>query len=243
MYAPPSRLRHIDLFLIDEGSQIEDGIAQRLRIALAELPHRPVIVVAADHRQLRPIFGGMEMLEWCMEMDAHYLKTVHRTDDPLLLNFLTHVRTSQPTRHFLESFYADRHLHRSLEIAVGQGLVLQKRRGHHFMWLCVTNKGAATINNISLFYEGVTDEDRNHGLPGDEKAGGGTMFIKTGLWIRLTQNLDKTRGFTYIKKTLSVVSAPSYFYPVPPYTSPIWRAFSAGALQNSYMLPYVIKEP
>ena len=142
------------------------------------------------------------MLEWCMEMDAHYLKTVHRTDDPLLLNFLTHVRTSQPTRHFLESFYADRHLHRSLDIAVDQGLTLQKRRGHHFMWLCVTNKGAGTINNISLVYEGVTDEDRNHGLPGDDKAGGGTMFINTGLWIRLTQNLDKTRGFTYLKKNV-----------------------------------------
>ena len=55
MYAPPSRLRQFDLFLIDEASQIEDGITQRLRLALSELPQDPVIVVAADHRQLRPI--------------------------------------------------------------------------------------------------------------------------------------------------------------------------------------------
>ena len=63
------------------------------------------------------------------------------------------------------------------------------------MWLCVTNKGAAKINDLALTYTGVSEAQRKHGLPGDEKAGAGTMFIKENLWIRLTQNLDKPRGF------------------------------------------------
>ena len=92
MYAPPSRLRQYELFLIDEGSQIDDPVAIRLRMALSELPHRHVLMVAADYRQLQPIEGGGHMLHWCMEMEQHYLKTVHRTDDPRLLKFLTTIR-------------------------------------------------------------------------------------------------------------------------------------------------------
>ena len=96
----------------------------------------------------------------------------------------------------------ERHLHRDLAIAVYQGMRLQARRGQHFMWLCVTNKGAAIINDMALTYENVSAKERTHGLPGDEKAGGGTMFIKEHLWIRLTQNLDKARGFAWLKKNV-----------------------------------------
>jgi hypothetical protein len=60
-YAPPSKLRRYDLFLLDEASQIENAVASRLRMALSELPRRPVIVVAADHRQPQPIAGGGDM--------------------------------------------------------------------------------------------------------------------------------------------------------------------------------------
>ena len=195
MYAPPSRLRQFDLFLIDEASQIEDGITQRLRLALSELPQDPVIVVAADHRQLRPIAGGSEILQWCLQMDAHYLTIVHRTNDQVLLDFLHQVRKEQPTRDFLSNFYRERHLHRDMAIAVYQGMQLQARRGQHFMWLCVTNKGAAGINGMALAYEGVAVAGRKLGFAGDAKAGAGTMFIRAGLWIRLTLNLDKQRGF------------------------------------------------
>ena len=195
MYAPPSKLRHYDLFLVDEGSQIEDGVAQRLRLALSELPQNPVIVLAADHRQLRPIAGGSEILRWCLEMDAFYLTEVHRTNDQRLLDFLQLVRKEQPSRSFLRAFLQERHLHHDLFIAVSQGMELQKRRGHHFMWLCVTNKGAAKINDMALDYLKISAEKRKWGLPGDEKAGGGTMYIEKDIWIRLTQNLDKSRGF------------------------------------------------
>ncbi len=135
------------------------------------------------------------MLQWCLEMDAHYLTEVHRTKDQHLLDFLQLVRKEQPTRSFLRNFYRVRQLHADMATAVYQGLRLQERRGQHFMWLCVTNKGAARINDMALTYEKVSDLERMHGLPGDDKAGAGTMFIKEGLWIRLTQNLDKARGF------------------------------------------------
>ena len=62
MYAPPSRLKGYDIFLIDEGSQIDDRVTLRLQIALSELPYRYVLVVAADSRQLRPIAGSGHML-------------------------------------------------------------------------------------------------------------------------------------------------------------------------------------
>ena len=195
MYAPPSRLRQYELFLIDEGSQIDDPVAIRLRMALSELPHRHVLMVAADYRQLQPIEGGGHMLHWCMEMEQHYLKTVHRTDDPRLLLFLITIRKEQPTREFLRSFWENFVLPPDLELAVRISRHLQKTRGHHFMWLCVTNSGANKINDMALKVEGVTDEQRQYGYDGDENAKAGKMFIRPGLMIRLTRNLDKTRGF------------------------------------------------
>ena len=40
-YAPPSRLRRYDLIVIDEISQINDYVLDKLRMAFAELPQRP----------------------------------------------------------------------------------------------------------------------------------------------------------------------------------------------------------
>jgi len=196
MYAPPSRLRRYDLFLIDEASQIDNPVAQRLRIALSELPHRPLVVVAGDYRQLQPIEGGGEMARWCMEMEHFNLTVVHRTDDPALLSFLQTIRRDQPTRQCLRGFWnADRHLPMDLLSAVRRGRDEQRRRGRHFMWLCVTNKGADEVNSMALLLEGVKDWERLEGYNGDPNARAGKMFIKPGLWVRLTRNLDKTRGF------------------------------------------------
>jgi hypothetical protein len=141
------------------------------------------------------MLGGCEILQWCLEMDATYLTEVHRTKDQQLLDFLYHVRREQPTRSFLQDFYKERHMDPDMATAVRQGLRLQERRGQHFMWLCVTNKGAGKINDMALTYAKVTDVERKRGLPGDDKAGAGIMCIKPDLWIRLTQNLDKPRGF------------------------------------------------
>ena len=147
-------------------------------------------MVAADYRQLQPIAGGSEMLQWCCTMDQYFLKVVHRTDDPALLSFLQTIRKEQPSRKFLRDFIGPRQLHHDLRIAVDVGMQLQERRGHHFMWLCVTNKGANEINHMALTYLKISDEERKHGHKGDPNAGGGTMHIKPDIWIRLTRNLD-----------------------------------------------------
>ena len=195
MYAPPSRLRRYDVFLIDEGSQIDDPVAVRLRIALSELPHRHVLVVAADYRQLRPIAGGSHMLNWCMEMKSHHLTIVHRTKDPLLLSFLQTVRVDQPSRPMLECFWRGYHLDADLKKAVAYGRRVGIARGYPFIWLCVTNKGANKVNDVALESEGVTTAQRAVGYMGDPNASAGRLFIKPGLRIRLTRNLDKSRGF------------------------------------------------
>ena len=153
------------MFLIDEGSQIDDSVATRLRMALSELPHLYVIVVAADYRQLQPIDGGGVMLNWCIEMEQFFLKEVHRTKDPELLSFLHTIRTEQPSRQCLREFWnASRHLPADLLLAVKVSLELQRIRGQHFMWLCVTNKGANEINQMALRILDVTSEELKQGF-------------------------------------------------------------------------------
>jgi len=195
MYAPPSRLRKFDLFLIDEASQIENEIAIRLRMAMAELRHHHVLVVAADYRQLQPIAGGGEMIRWCLTMTQFHLTEVHRTGDKELLEFLNIIRKDQPTRFYLHQFWQGRHLSSDLGFAMQQAKLLAAKRNKHFMWLCVTNKGADTINHKALEQDGVTEAELASGYPGDSNAAAGTMYIKPGLWIRLSRNLDKQRGF------------------------------------------------
>ena len=104
-YMPPSRLRRYDLFLIDEASQIEDHIAQKLFVGLAELPQRPFVVIAADFRQLRPVGGGSLMKDLCDKMRGIRLRTIHRTRDPELLDFLQLVRLYQPRKSVVEDFF------------------------------------------------------------------------------------------------------------------------------------------
>jgi len=195
-YAPPTRLRRFDLFLIDEASQIEDPVAIRLQMALSELPHDHTLVVAADYRQLQPIAGGGEVLRWCLKgMDPFYLTEVHRTNDPQLLSFLQTIRKDQPSRSYLQKNWRPRTLPADLSRALRVAQVLQQRRGHHFMWLCVTNKGADRINSMSLTNLGVSEAQRKLGYDGDPNVKAGIIFIQPGLWIRLCRNLEKTRGF------------------------------------------------
>ena len=152
-------MQQYDLFLIDEASQIDDPVAVRLRMALSELPHRHVLMVAADYHQLQPIEGGGHMLRWCIEMDPHYLMTVHRTNDPLLLTFLQTIRKDQPTRPFLKSFWRGYELPSDLEKAARCNQKLQKMKGQHFIWLCVTSKGPNEIKEVSI--ETRTDPPRH----------------------------------------------------------------------------------
>ena len=57
-YAPPTRLRRYDLIMIDEASQIEDSVFMKMIVAVRELPQRPMVCIAADLKQLRPVGSG-----------------------------------------------------------------------------------------------------------------------------------------------------------------------------------------
>ena len=94
------------------------------------------------------------MFRWCLEMRQFYLTIVHRTNDPQLLEFLTQIRKTQPQKHTVKNFFQGRHMNQGLSLAVKCGLELQRLRGHHFMWLCVTNKGANEVNAHALEISG-----------------------------------------------------------------------------------------
>ena len=104
-YAPPSRLRTYDLFIIDEASQIEDDVAVRLHNGFRELPQRPTIFFAADFQQLNPIGSSAAMRTWIIAMTSISLYTIHRTTDDRLLSFLRHVRAKQPDKGVIRAFF------------------------------------------------------------------------------------------------------------------------------------------
>ena len=194
-YAPPTRLRRYDLILMDEASQVEDHIAQKLFMAIQELPQRPFVCICADFAQLRPIAGGKIMLDLCLKMPTVELQTLYRTKDPAMLRFLSHVRLEQPERAMLESFWQGRVLDGTLREAVAFGVRVGQHLDKSFTWLCVTNKGAERVNMAALEIYGITEADCEAGFPGDPKVGAGGICARRGLAIRLTRNLDKDRGF------------------------------------------------
>ena len=194
-YNAPTRLRRYGLIIIDEASQIDNDVAALLMVGYKELPQRPFLAVAADFQQLNPIQGGSYMRSWCGEMPVIGLKSIFRTNDPVLLGFLSHVRRHQPTRTILRDFFAGRHLAGSLEDAVRFGLSRGQQLGQLFCWLCVTNPGAERVNLCALSLLGVTEELIASGFRGDPKAGAGMIYARPGLVVRLTRNLDKERGF------------------------------------------------
>jgi hypothetical protein len=109
-YCPPTRLRRYDLILLDEASQVEDHIAQKVVMAIHELPHSPMFVVAADFSQLRPVAGGSIMRRLCEALPQVQLRIIFRSKDPELLSFLVKARKTQPSKAELLSFFEGRHL-------------------------------------------------------------------------------------------------------------------------------------
>ena len=56
-YCPPGRLRHYDLMVFDECSQIDDSMWNQMKAAIGELSPFPVIVFVGDFQQLQPCNG------------------------------------------------------------------------------------------------------------------------------------------------------------------------------------------
>ena len=107
-------------------------------MAIAELPQKPVVCVAADWRQLNPIKSSTAAIKtWCESMQRHKLTISYRTKDPKLLDFLKTVRTKQPQRTIIQDFFADRRLGNNLQEAVRRTLAIQNETGKLFTWLTV----------------------------------------------------------------------------------------------------------
>ena len=60
-YIPPGRLRHYDLIVVDEVSQIDAFVWRKLKTALGELRPCPFVVFVGDFQQLQPLQGGPEL--------------------------------------------------------------------------------------------------------------------------------------------------------------------------------------
>ena len=87
-----------------------------------------------------------------------------------------------------------RHLPRDMAAAV-RFTMLARAHGYNIQWLCVTNKGVDRVNQQCLLLQGVTSEMLETGFPGDPKVVASKIYVKVGLIVRLTRNLDKDRGF------------------------------------------------
>ncbi|CAK0906440.1 unnamed protein product, partial [Prorocentrum cordatum] len=169
-YAPPSRLRTYDLFIIAEASQIEDDVAVRLHNGFRELPQRPTIFFAADFQQLNPLGSSSAMRTWITVMTTISLFTIHRTNDDRLLSFLRNVRVMQPSKAVIRAFFAGRTWDSiSLEQAVRRGMHLGAIRDEPFHWLTVTNEGAEAVNLACLSACGYDKPENLSPLCGDLK--------------------------------------------------------------------------
>ena len=207
-YIPPGRLRLYDLIIFDEVSQIDATVWQRLQMALGELYPCPFVVFVGDFQQLQPVNGRQQLgedLERQVQAGSlqhiELLPHVHaRSTDRDMLDFLRHARCEQPSRETLTAFFAGRFLPAgaNLQAAAREVLRLEAAAGKHCTVLAVTNQGAARFNEARLaleFPEVAQALAAGHGILSDPAYGEQRFIAVTGARVRLTQNLDKEKGF------------------------------------------------
>ncbi len=204
-YIPPGRLRHYDLIIFDEISQQDPEVWAQVRVALAEMAPGPFVCFVGDFQQLQPV-GGKSTLQAALERQVQVGSLQHiklrqheaaRCNDKVMLDFLVKIREQQPTRAELRCFFHGRFLPANLDRSVAAAKRWEATSGKALAFLTVTNKGAAEINERRIAQD-FPDAWRRRGVdgvPGDSGAGGGTMVFEPGMRIRLTQNVDKDRGF------------------------------------------------
>ena len=201
-YVPPGRLRHYDLIVIDEVSQIEAAVWRKLKTGLGELSPCPFVCFVGDFQQLQPLQGGPE-LQAALERERLdnnilYVKLEQheaaRSVDPTMLQFLENARMRQPSREALLAFFQGRMLLTDVDIAARHALAVEAQSGSRFTFLTVTNQGAASLNLGRLgieFPEAAAVLRAGGGLPAELDH----VALDRGMRLRLTQNIDKDRGF------------------------------------------------
>lgn len=197
---PPGRLRHFDLIIFDEVSQLDDQVWRQVRTALAELCPGPFAAFVGDFQQLQPI-TGQGALQSLLQDAASQKSLRHielqqhpcaRSKDPELLDFLRVIRVQQPERR--QSFFKERRLPPELPAAVKAAAAIeaclsQENKDFQVTFLTVTNKGARDINLARLrqdFPQAAAELAAGNGLPGDPAAGGGRMIFEEDVRIRFT---------------------------------------------------------
>ena len=121
-YIPPGRLRHYDLIIFDEVSQIDKSVWEILKVALAELSPCPFVVFVGDFQQLQPVCGVHQLQ---LDLNAQYergtLRRINlaqhaaaRSSDPDQLAFLNHARLRQPSRRTLLDYFSGRCMPKNL---------------------------------------------------------------------------------------------------------------------------------
>lgn len=204
-YIPPGRLRHFDLIIFDEISQIDAEVWRKLQTGLSELRPYPFIVFVGDFQQLQPIDGKQPLYDSLTALRANGKLTfvelqqhdAARCKDPVLLDFLKECREKQPTRDNLQTFFAGRVLPSDPAKAARFAIDFERRRNCQFMFLTVKNSEAAVYNRARLHeqFPNFAEHLREHGVPGDEQSGEERIAFIAGMRIRLTHNVDKDRGF------------------------------------------------
>ena len=197
--APPSTLNLFDAIFLDEVSMLEEDVFESLYRSIQELPQRPIFVTAGDFAQLEAVNPSRFVRLLCDLFHQIQLTSVHRSRDPKHLAFVSSIRESQPSRECIAEYFDGRFFGRDepLHHWVKFGMDQQLLHKHPFVWICNTNSGVARISLAALRLFGFEKEDlEKFGFPGDPTVKGTLPILpREGVWIRLTRNLEKQRGF------------------------------------------------
>ena len=152
--APAGSLRHFDLIIFDELSQVDTQLWSLVAVALGELPTTPFLLLSADMQQLQPVNGTSlaaalehEVREGLLVAIELHLHAHARTSDATLLTFLQSLRTSTPSLHALRTFFADRVLPDDFKALAAWAVDFEKASKVVVTLLTVTNHAAAVFNN------------------------------------------------------------------------------------------------
>ena len=202
-YVPPGRLRRYDLIILDEISQIDETVWGKLKVALNELLPGPLVLFVGDEQQLQPVHGRPRLLlDLASLTEAGKARHVRlqqhemaRSVDPTMLTFLNKIRSKQPTRPELERFFRGRVWDSNIKDAVKKSYDIETtNHGKKFMFLTVTNKAAAALNQARLeleFPEEARRLSNGEGLPGEIA----NILLTANMRVRLTHNVNKEEGY------------------------------------------------